>query len=95
MAISLPPRGSDAKKLGAYFSPLKVEAQSTPNMTVKVAEGAFWTGDTEYREYVGGTSPTISAPTSDAKWVLVVLKSNGQLEIINGTASSNPLEAIP
>ena len=90
MAISLPPKGSDSKKLGAYFAPLKVEAQSTPDMTVKIAEGAFWTGDTEYKEYVGGTSPTIGAPASDAKWVVVALTSNGQITLIDGTASSSP-----
>jgi len=88
--ISLPPKGDTAKKLGAYFTPLKVEAQSTPNMTVKIAEGAFWTADTEFKEYVGGTSPTISAPSSNAKWVLVTVTANGQVSLINGTAGANP-----
>ena len=88
--ISLPPKGDTAKKLGSYFAPLKVEAQSTPNMTVKVSEGSFWTADNEHMEYIGGTSATISAPGSDAKWVLITVKSTGLLNIVNGTASGTP-----
>ena len=88
--ISLPPKGSDAKKLGAYFTPLKVEAQATPNMTVKVAEGSFWTANNEYMEYIGGTSPTISAPGSDAKWVLVTVTNTGMINVVNGVASGTP-----
>ena len=34
MSISLPPKGNDAKVLGAYFSPLKVQAQAIPAMKV-------------------------------------------------------------
>ena len=90
MTISLPPRGDTAKKLGSYFAPLKVEAQATPNMTVKVSEGSFWTADNEHMEYIGGTSATISAPGSGAKWVLVTVKSTGLLNIVNGTTSGTP-----
>lgn len=95
MAISLPPKGSDAKKLGAYFTPLKVEAQSAPNMTVKVAEGSFWTEANEHMEYIGGTSPTISAPSADAKWVLVTVTNTGMLNIVNGAASGTPVLPAP
>jgi len=91
MAISLPPKGSTAKKLGAYFAPLKVEAQSTPNMTVKVAAGSFWTAAVEHMEYIGGTTPLISAPATNAKWVLVTVQSTGQLSIVNGASSASPV----
>ncbi len=95
MAISLPPKGNDAKVLGSYFTPLKVQAQSTPNMTVAVAEGAFWTADNEHQEYIGGTSPTISAPTADAKWVLVTVTKTGALNIVNGVSSTTPILPAP
>lgn len=90
MSISLPPKGSAAKKLGSYFTPLKVEAQASPNMTVRVSEGSFWTANNEYVEYIGGTSPNISAPLSDAKWVLVTITSNGMINIVDGVPSGNP-----
>ncbi len=88
--ISLPPKGDPSKKLGSYFTPLKVDAQSIPNMTVKVAEGTFWTATNEHMEYIGGTSPTISPPGSNAKWVLVTVKTTGLLNIVNGVASTTP-----
>ena len=90
MTISLPPKGNDAKVLGAYFSPLKVEALATPNMFVKVAEGAFWTADNEHQEFIGGTSPQISAPGTAAKWVLLTVTSNGALNLIDGAAGTSP-----
>lgn len=89
--LSLPPKGSSSKKLGSYFAPLKVVAQALPNMTVKISEGTFWTSTNEHMEYIGGTSPTIAAPTSDAKWVLVTVKSTGLLNIVDGTASGTPV----
>jgi hypothetical protein len=90
MSISLPPKGDSAKKLGSYFAPLKVEAQASPNMTVQVAAGGFWTADTVYKEFGGGSSATITAPTADAKWVLITLTASGALSVINGTASASP-----
>ena len=89
--ISIPPKGNDAKVLGSYFAPLKVEAQSTPNMTVRIAEGAFWTADTEHMEYIGGTSSTITAPASNAKWVLITVTSTGSIKIVDGSPSTNPV----
>ena len=94
MTISLPPKGNDAKVLGAYFSPLKVEALATPGMFVKVAEGAFWTADNEHQEFIGGVSPQISAIQSGAaKWVLLTVTPNGALNLIDGVSGSNP--ALP
>ncbi len=93
--ISLPPKGSTAKKLGANFTPLRVEAQSTPNMTVQVTEGAFWTAANEYMEYFGGTSPTITAPASDAKWVLLTVTATGLLNVIDGVPAGVPTLPLP
>jgi len=90
MTISLPPKGNDAKVLGSYFAPLKVTALATPEMRVMVAEGAFWTADNEHQEFIGGISPTISAPGSLAKWVLLTVTPNGALNLIDGVADATP-----
>jgi len=89
--ISLPPKGDTAKKLGAYFTPLRVSAQAVPNMSVFVSEGSFWTANNEHMEYFGGTSPTVSAPASDAKWVLITVTSTGLLNVVDGIASGTPV----
>ena len=52
MAISVPPKGDNDKRIGAYFAPLLVEAQTIPSMTVKVRPGGFWTNMGEYRPAV-------------------------------------------
>ncbi len=93
--ISLPPKGDQAKKLGSNFAPLKTEAQATPNMTVKVAEGSFWTETNEFMEYIGGTSPNISAPAADAKWALITVTNTGMLNVVNGAASGTPVLPAP
>jgi len=93
--ISLPPKGNDAKELGSFFSPLSVQAQTTPNMTVSVSEGAFWTSGNEHQEFIGGTSPIITAPATNAKWVLVTVTTNGALSIVDGASSANPILPDP
>jgi hypothetical protein len=95
MSISLPPKGNDAKVLGAYFSPLKVQAQAIPGMTVKVAEGSFWTADNEYKEYIGGSTPTISAAFTGARWVLITVTDNGVLRIVYGDIAASPVLPLP
>jgi len=90
MSLSLPPKGSSAKKIGSYFSPLKVESQASPNMTGQVAAGGLWTADTVYKEFGGGNSAPITSPGPNAKWVLITLTASGALSIINGTAAANP-----
>ncbi|MBT8439441.1 MAG: hypothetical protein KJO91_06910, partial [Gammaproteobacteria bacterium] len=97
MSVSVPPIGDDAKRIGAYFTPLAVDAQAFPDMTVRIQPGSFYTNLGEHREYVGGNSPTISAPTtSGAKWVVVALNENALIDIFNGAVSSNPdLPVLP
>lgn len=95
MSISLPPKGNDAKVLGAYFSPLKVQAQAIPGMTVQVAEGSFWTADNEYKEYIGGSTPTISAAFTGARWVLITVSASGVLQIVYGDIAASPILPLP
>lgn len=89
--ISIPPVGDELRRVGAYFAPLRVSAQPAPQMTVRIEPGSLYTSTGEYIEYQGGNSPTITAPSADAKWVVVVVNENGQIEVHNGTSSSSPV----
>ena len=99
--MNIPPYGDSYKRVGAYFSNLQVSAKSTPNMTVKISAGGYWyysaTGAT-YVEYVGGSSPTITAPTGtgNAKWVIIAMGPSGVVSNIDGAVASNPvLPTVP
>lgn len=95
-SISVPPIGDAAKRIGAHFTPLRVDAQDSPNLTVKIEKGSFYTALGEFKEYFGGNSPTLSAPTADAKWVVIALNENALIEVFNGTSSTSPqLPTIP
>jgi len=95
--ISQPPKGNDAKVLGSYFSPLKAEAQATPNNTVKVSAGSFWLADKTHQEYIGGTSPAISAPSlpSTAAWVIITITPDGVLNVVEGLPTASPVLPDP
>ena len=97
MTISLPPKGNSAKVLDSYFSPLRVQAQAAPDMTVQVAEGSFWLADNTHQEYIGGTTPTITKTLNPntSKWVIVTVTKNGVLTIENGDASASPVLPLP
>ncbi len=97
MSISVPPKGDEAKRVGAYFTPLKVDAQAVPDMTVRIQAGSFYTALGEHKEFSGGNTPTISAPTAaGAKWVVVAINENALIEIYNGATSSSPeLPVLP
>jgi len=96
MSTSLPIKGDNDKKIGAYGAPLQVTAQDQPTMTVKVRAGSFFNSQNNLVEYAGGTTPIISAPVSGAKWVLVTLSDTGSLALVNGANQSAPnLPAVP
>ena len=88
--MNLPPYGNEFRKENMPFSTLKVTAQSTPDMTVRVSPGAFWVNGKTLIEYVGGNSSTFTAPSANAKWCLLVLRQQGTLDIVDGVESSNP-----
>lgn len=91
MTISVPPEGNSAKLLNAYFAPLKVEAQVSVDMTVRIAAGSFLSSSGEFIEYVGGNSPLLTAPATDAKWVAITLTEAGVINVIDGVPSVNPV----
>jgi len=92
--MNVPPYGDTLKKALLDLATLRVTAQDTPNMTVKISAGGFWnytsTG-ASYIEYAGGSSATISTPGSNAKWTLVTINSSGVLVNIDGTIAASPV----
>lgn len=97
MSINQPPYGEDLRRLGAISSLLKVVAQDSPNMTVRVTQGGFWKNETSWVETPAINTTTLSAPGSGMRYTVVCLRENATLAILNGTAVlSNPaLPAIP
>jgi hypothetical protein len=93
---ALPPKGDADKKIGAYTAPLSVSPQDTPNMTVKIRAGAWFNGAGNFVEYAGGSSPTVTAPVGNPKWVVVALLDAGSITLLNGTPAATPtLPAVP
>lgn len=92
--MNVPLYGDEFRKLFGNMTTLSPSAQDEPNMTIKVTAGGFWSfldGVPKYVEYVGGSSPTITVPPSNAKWVAVCLTPGGQLTVLDGSPSANPL----
>lgn len=91
--MNVPLYGDEFRKLFGNMATLHPAAQDEPNMTIKVSAGGFWTyiGAAAYIEYVGGSSPTIIAPASNAKWVVVCLTRNGMLTNVDGDIAVNPV----
>jgi len=96
MAISVPPKGEAEKKIGAQFAPLSTSAQDTPNMTVQIRAGWFYNTGGVAVEFVGGNSPVIAPPASNAKWVIVGLTDTASVTLVQGVAATSPqLPEIP
>ena len=96
MAVSIPPKGDAAIRVGAHFTPLEVSAQTVPDMTVRIEPGSFWTAARLFREYGGGNSTTLTAATSSPKLVVIGVDENASINVIDGVESSSPdLPVIP
>jgi hypothetical protein len=91
--MNVPLYGDEYRKLFGNMATLHPTAQDEPNMTIKVSAGGFWTyiGAAAYIEYVGGSSPTITAPAANAKWVVVCLTRTGILANVDGVSAVNPV----
>ena len=96
MATNYPVKGDADKKIGAFFAPLQVSAQDTPNLTVKVRAGAFFNSLNELVEFPGGNSAALTIPTSGARWTIVGLNDSGSVTITSGVQGPSPsVPAIP
>jgi hypothetical protein len=92
--MNIPLYGDSSIRNGLHFNSLKVVAQETPNMTVYINPGNFWyytsTG-ASIIEFAGGSSSTVTAASSNFKWVLVTLNQSGTIVLIDGTAAAVPV----
>lgn len=80
---------SSIKQLGStqgQFNPLLPSAQSTPNMTIAVAQGNVRFGNVNIN-FAGGNSPSFTAPltASNKRIDLLCIDNTGTLSIVTGT----------
>lgn len=90
MTINIPPAGDKFRRVDRQEANLRVRAQAIPNKTVRVSEGLFWLNETQVIEFQGGNSAMISFPTVDARWVIVTLGRNGNINLVHGAQSPDP-----
>ena len=99
MPFTIPPPGDALTSQGPHLSNLKVTAQDSPNLTVKISAGTFWNDDSTYIEYAGGNSPAVTTPlmASKVKMVIVAINLNSNIVLIDGVeVLSNPvLPSVP
>jgi len=97
--MNVPPKGNTAFRLGAYFETLKVSQQPVPNLTSRIAEGAYWVGGNTLVEFTGGNTAVMVPPGAGlAVWVLVALTANASVQLVYGVpaaTSSPPAPAVP
>ena len=82
--MNKPVSGSEYRKLGVAIEELRVRSQANPNMTVRVNEGSYYTSRMKLVEFEGGTSPTIQAPATGYKWVVVGITAQGTIFVSSG-----------
>jgi len=87
--MNRPPKGDEFRRGNAAFMMFQPSAADVPNMTVRIRSGTFWVNGQTLVEYAGGMSPTITAPKSGAKWVVVVINKLGTALVVDGIARGN------
>ena len=90
LPLNVPPLGDDFRRNNAHWANLKVEAQNTPNLSIKVSEGGFWLNEECYVEVAGGNSASIIPPASLARITLVSATKTGSIALQNGVSASSP-----
>jgi hypothetical protein len=68
---------------------LAVQAQTSPNMTVLIGKGKYYLAGA-IRDYAGGSSGTITAPSTNPRIDLVCIDSAGTISIVTGTEAASP-----
>ncbi|MCQ4575429.1 MAG: hypothetical protein NOU37_09325 [Candidatus Brocadiales bacterium] len=71
---------------------LYAREQSTPDMTVLVEAGIIFKSDNSgIVSYAGGSSPTVTAPSSDPRIDLVHIGDDGVVGVTTGTEAASPV----
>lgn len=71
------------------YNSLQVHAQDTPDMTLKIEDGAFIIGGVIIK-YAGGNSPTITAPSSNPRIDVITIDSAGTVAVTAGAEAGSP-----
>ena len=88
------PIKGDSFRRGQYAHAMfQATANDIPDMRIKIAEGSFWVNNKNLVEFSGGQSPSLEAPATGAKWVLVAINKLGKIVLYNGLAVPNNPEA--
>ena len=90
MTINVPPAGDKFRRVDRQEANLRVAAQAIPNKTVRVTEGLFWLNESQIIEFLGGNSAMLSFPNTGARWVIVALGQNGNINLVHGAQGPNP-----
>src|SRR5215467_8756795 len=70
-------------------SMLLVHQQASPGMTVYVEPGVFYISQSKVT-FAGGSSPTITAPSTHPRIDLLTINSSGTLALVTGTEAASP-----
>lgn len=98
--ITTPVAGGDTGNIDQYnnlrteaeaSSRLLAQAQATPNMTLRVSEGAVYFGATRV-DYAGGNSGSFVAPVSNPRIDCLSIDKTGTLIVTQGAEGASPAE---
>ncbi len=82
-------RMNDMGQGGGLFA----KAQISPNMTVQVSAGRVYFGSLAV-DYVGGNSPTVTAPSTNPRRDILTIDINGTLAWTIGTEAASPTSPV-
>ena len=92
IAISGSPTASTETRGIAYlYEQFLAQEQAVPNMTLRITPGTVYCSGDRI-DYDGGSTDTITAPTSYPRIDLVYLDTEGDIQVETGVESSDPAE---
>lgn len=91
--MNRPIKGDSFRRGQFAHAMFQATANDIPDMRIKIAEGSFWVNNKSLVEFSGGQSPSLEAPATGAKWVLVAINKLGKVVLYNGLALPNNPEA--
>jgi len=91
--MNRPIKGDSFRRGQFAHAMFQATANDIPDMRIKIAEGSFWVNNKSLIEFSGGQSPSLEAPATGAKWVLVAINKLGKVVLYNGLALPNNPEA--
>lgn len=81
----------DAAILIRHLKQLLAREQVTPNLTLEVLAGIGWFAQNAYVDFVGGNSPSFTAPAANPRIDVLTLRNDGILYRIAGVEAAVPV----